>query len=214
MITFIASLLTLTVQPALAVQPDAYQLNRQGRELLELRQYPDAIKMFRQAADRADADLGPKSPTTAMILRNLALAYVEKGKISAAEKSAHRAYTIIESQFGSAEPGLTPILNVLAECYASTGRVAEAEEATKNAVAIGPLAGAHFGTALHNMGALREYSGDLEGAAHYYRRATEVKIETLGAGHPFVELSRAALRRVQRGEFIASAPAKLNLAGE
>lgn len=208
MITFIASLLTLTVQP------DAYQLNRQGRELLEQRQNIDAIKIFKNAADRADAELGSKSPATAMILRNLALAYVESGKIAAAEKSAHRAYAIIESQFGSAEPGLTPILNVLAECYASTGRIGEAAEATKNAVAIGPLAGAHFGTALHNMGALREYSGDLEGAAVYYRRAIEVKIETLGAGHPFVELSRAALKRVERGQFIAVASAKLELAAE
>lgn len=214
MIPFIVSLLILTAQPALPVQPDAYQLNRHGRELLDQRHYKDAIKIFRQAADRARSELGSKSPATAMILRNLALAYVQDGKISDAEKSAHRAYTIIESQFGSAEPGLTPILNVLAECYASSGRVAEAEEATKNAVAIGPLAGAHFGTALHNMGALDEYSGDLEGAAVYYRRAIEVRLKTLGSTHPFVELSKAALRRVGRGQFIATASAKLDLTAE
>jgi hypothetical protein len=72
----------------------------------------------------------------AMMLRNLALAYVQTGKAAAAERSAKAAYAIVESRFGSADPSLTPILNVLA-----------------------------YGTALHNLGALREFSGDLMGAA-------------------------------------------------
>jgi hypothetical protein len=74
---------------------------------------------------------------------------------------------------------------------------------TEQAVAIGPSAGAHYGTALHNLGALREFLGDLRAAADFYRRAVEVKSEALGAEHPYVALSRAALRRVQRGEQLA-----------
>ncbi len=69
---------------------------------------------------------------------------------------------------------------------------------SEEAVAIGPSAAAHYGTALHNLGALREFSGDFPAAAEFYRRAIDVKIEALGAEHPYVALSRAALRRVQR----------------
>ena len=129
-------------------------------------------------------------------------------------QSAKLAYSKIESRFGSDEPGLTPILNVLAECYAASGRVADAEEGfQERAVSLGPLAGVHFGVALQNLGALREYSGDFAGAATLYRRAIDVKVATLGSAHPYVALARAALRRVERQRSVAGA-AKLQLAGE
>ena len=208
MIIFVATLLT-----AFAMQPDsdAYQLNREGRTLLDQHRYAAAARVFRQAVDRAGSELGPRDPATAMILRNLALAYVHTGNSAAAEQSAKLAYSIIESRFGPADPALTPILNVLAEYYASIGRIGEAQRASEQAVSIGPWAGAHYGVALHNLGALREFSGDFEGAASFYRRAVDVKIETLGAEHPYVALSRAALKRVQRGKHLAARPSSLSL---
>ncbi len=130
--------------------------------------------------------------------------YIQTGDSEAAEKNAKLAYSIAESRFGSADPALTPILNVLAECYALRGRIAEALRVSEQAAAIGPSAGAHNGTALHNFGALREFSGELRAAADFYRRAIDVKIEALGAEHPHVAFSRAALRRVQRGEQLGS----------
>lgn len=177
MILILASLLTFTIQPG----SDAYQFNRQGRLLLDQHRYSAAARVFRRAVGKAKADPGPQDPTTAMILRNLALAYVQLGNTAAAEQSSKLSLSIIESRFGPDEPGLTPILNVLAECYASEGRVPEAQQVSEKAVAIGPLAGAHYGIALHNLGAMREYSGDLAGAASFYRRAIAVKIDTLGA---------------------------------
>lgn len=207
MIILVASLLTLAAQPDI----DAYQLNREGRTLLDQHRYAAAARVFRRAADRAESELGPRDPATAMILRNLALAYVQTGNSPAAEQAAKLAYSIIESRFGPADPALTPILNVLAECYASTGRVEESQRASEQAVSIGPWAGAHYGIALHNLGALREFSGDFESAASFYRRAVDVKTETLGAEHPYVALSRAALQRVQRGKYVAARPGPLNL---
>lgn len=199
MIILVASLLT-----AFAMQDsDAYRLNREGRNLLDQHRYAAAARVFRRAVDRAEADLGPRDPATAMMLRNLALAYIQTGDAAAAERSGKLAYSVIEARLGPADPALTPILNVLTECYASTGRVAEAVSASEQAVAIGPAAGAHYGTALHNLGALREFSGDLQAAANFYRRAIDVKIRVLGAEHPYVALSRAALRRVQHGEQLA-----------
>lgn len=200
MTIFVASLLTV-----LAFDSDSYRLNSEGRTLLDQHQYTAAARVFRRAVDRAESELGPREPATAMMLRNLALAYVHTGDAVGAERSAKAAYSIMESRFGPNDPSLTPVLNVLAECYAATGRVEEAQRASEQAVLLGPSAGVHYGIALHNLGALLEFSGDLGGAASRYRRAIEVKIETLGAEHPYVALSRAALRRVQRGESLAAA---------
>jgi tetratricopeptide (TPR) repeat protein len=196
MILFVALLISAFTTP----DSDAYRLNREGRKLLDQHRYPAAARVFRRAVERAGSELGPSDPATAMILRNLALAYIQTGNSAGAEHSAKLAYSIIESRFGSSDPGLTPILNVLTECYAATGRTEEALRTAEQAVSIGPWAGAHYGIALHNLGALREFSGDLDGAASFYRRAIEVKTETLGAEHPYVALSRAALRRIQREE--------------
>jgi tetratricopeptide (TPR) repeat protein len=210
-------LLTFSVLSVLAMQPTWFDLNRQGRLLLDQHRYSTAVRVFQQAVDRAETELGAQDPATAMILRNLALAYVQSGDSTAAEQSAKLAFSIIESRFGPADPGLTPILNVLAECYASTGRVQDAQRTSERAVSIGPSAGVHYGIALHNLGALREYSGDLESAAFWYRRAIAVKIETLGPAHPYVALSRAAFRRVQHSEHLVAhttGPIKLEQAGE
>jgi tetratricopeptide (TPR) repeat protein len=209
MIILVVSLLT-----AFAMQdPDAYRLNREGRNLLDQHRYAAAARVFRLAVDKAGNELGADDPATAMMLRNLALAYVQTGDFAAAEQAAKLAYSVIESRFGVADPALTPILNVLAEGYAGSGRIDEAERVSEEAVSIGALAGAHYGIALQNLGALREYSGDFTGAAALYRRAITVKIETLGAAHPYIASSRAALRRVERQRNVAGT-FKLEIAGE
>ena len=187
-------------------QGDAYQLNRQGRELLAHHRYQESLRVFRRAADRAVVDLGPGDPATAMILRNLALAYIEAGDAAEAEAPAVLALSIFEAKFGPQDVGLSPILNVLAECYASTGRLQAAERAEQRAISIGADARAHYGTALHNLGAIYELSGDPVGAAAWYFRAITVKTEMLGASHPYVALSKAALKRVERQERLAVAP--------
>ena len=198
MIIPIVSLLTL-----FAVQPDALDLNRQGRDLLDQHRYSAARRVLQQAADNAQADFGPRDPATAMILRNLALAQIESGDPAAAERTARLALSIFESRFGKADAGLVPILNVLAESYVSLGRLGDAQCAEQRAVSIGSAAGTHFGIALHNLGAIREMSGDRADAECLYQRAIAVKIETLGASHPYVLLSKEALHRVQRQDQFA-----------
>lgn len=208
MILFVASLLT-----TLAIQPDAYRLNSEGRTLLDRHRYAAAVRVFQRAVVQAEAEIGPRDPATAMMLRNLALAYVEKGDCEAAERSAKLAYAMVEARFGADDPALTPILNVLAESYFAAGQVEDTRTAAEHAVAIGAAAGAHYGIALHNLGALREFVGDAGAAAALYRRAIEAKSATLGAAHPYVRLSQDALRRVEKGRAVAGLPVKLEPAG-
>jgi tetratricopeptide (TPR) repeat protein len=202
--------LLLAFLTATSIHPDpsAYQLNRQGRELLDQHRYLAAVRVFRQAVDQAGSEIGPNDPRTAMMLRNLALAYVDIGDFDAAEETAERAFSIV-AKLGPAEPGLTPILNVLAECYASSGRIAEAQRMSESAVAIGPSAGAHYGIALHNLGAILELSDDAEGAASWYRKAIAAKTDALGPAHASVVISKSALRRVERHNYRASRALKL-----
>ena len=208
MLTFVASLLILTQQ---ALSPDAYRLNRQGKELLEQRRYAAAARAFEKAVDLADSELGAGDPATAMMLRNLALAQVHGGNLAAAEQTAARALSIMEEKFGMSDPALTPILNVLAECYASGGRIADAQRLSERAVSMGSDAGVHYGIALQNLGAIHEYSGDFVVASSFYRKAIAVKSEALGAAHPHVALSKSALRRVDGSQQIAARSGSLKL---
>src|SRR5277367_6467873 len=100
MILLTASLLSFfTMQPATA-DSEAYQLNRQGRVLLEQHRYGSAVRAFRRAVERAESEIGPQDPVTAMMRRNLALAYVHTGNSAAAEQFAKLALSIVESRFG------------------------------------------------------------------------------------------------------------------
>ena len=66
------------------------------------------------------------------------------------------------------------------------------------AVAIGPAAGPHYGTALHNLAAAYQAEGKFQDAVEFYRQALAAREKTLPAGHPYIRLTRAALEKVQR----------------
>ena len=156
----------------------------------------DALLSARAAVNEAEGTFGPQHPATAMILRNLALAYQQAGFYNRAEATAQRSLGILDAAFGPADVSLTPVLNVLTETYAAQGRYMEARKFAMRAVAIGPDAGVHYATALHNMGAVFEGAGKLNEAREYYRSALSVRESLLPAGHPFIELTRTALEKV------------------
>jgi len=134
-----------------------------------------------------------------MALRNLALAYEQEGFHNRAEAAAKKALSILESDFGPADVSLTPALNVLTEIYAAQGRYMEARQFAIRAVDIGPGAELHYATALHNLGAVLEAEGKLNEAREYYARALSARQELLSPNHPYVEITRAALQRLNRG---------------
>jgi tetratricopeptide (TPR) repeat protein len=155
-----------------------------------------SISAARAAVNEAEAAFGPRHPATAMMLRNLALAYQQAGFYNRAEETAQRSLALLEATFGPTDVSLTPVLNVLTETYAAQGRYVEARRLAMRAVAIGPDAGAHYATALHNLGAVLEGVGKLNEASEYYRSALSAREALLPVGHPYIELTRTALERV------------------
>src|SRR5437763_14681160 len=117
------------------------------------------IGIARQALQVASASYGPRHPATAMMLRNLALAFEQAGYHNYATRYAGEALAILQAQFGPADPSLVPALNVLAEAAASEGRYVDAERFARRAVSIGPDAGAHYEIAVHNLTAIRNLGG-------------------------------------------------------
>jgi len=73
----------------------------------------------------------------------------------------------------------------------------EARKYAMRAVAMGPEAGAHYGTALHNLAAVFHAEGRYQEAADYYRQALAVREKLLPPGHPYTQLTREALKQVQ-----------------
>jgi tetratricopeptide (TPR) repeat protein len=181
-----------------------YQLNQQVNSLLMQGRNAEAVSTAREAVRAAEDALGANHPATAMILRNLALAYESTGSYSTAETAAQRSIAILERSFGSNDVSLVPALNVLSESYAAEGRYVEARGVALRAVAIGPDAGAHYATALHNVGAIFESEGRLCEAGDYYKKALASRAVLLPPGHAYTENTRAALARVEHAGQVAA----------
>ncbi len=155
------------------------------------------IAAARDALRQATAALGEDHPITAFMLRNLALAMQEGGYSNYAEAYAKQALAILERHFGAHDVSVVPALNVLTEVAVSQARYAEAREFAMRAVDIGPDAGAHYGTALHNLAATYQAEGKFQDAAKFYRQALEFREKVLPPGHPYIQLTRTALDKVQ-----------------
>jgi tetratricopeptide (TPR) repeat protein len=158
----------------------------------------EAIDSAREAVRESTAALGADHPATAIMLRNLALAFEQGGYHNYAEHYAQRSLAILEANFGPEDVSLVPALNVLAETYASQARFTQARTMAMRAVAIGPGAGAHHATALHNLAAIYQSEGRFKEAAEFYLQALRAREALLQPGHPYIQLTRAALRQVQR----------------
>ena len=156
------------------------------------------IAVAREAVRQAEAATSGDHPVMAVMLRNLALVMHEGGYDNYAERYAQQSLAILERHFGPDDVSLVPALNVLAETAVSRHRYADARAWAQRAVSIGPGAGAHYGTALHNLGAVLYVEGDLRGARESYRQALNVRSQLLPPDHPYIHLTRAALEQAER----------------
>ena len=158
----------------------------------------EAIDSAREAVRASTAALGADHPATAIMLRNLALAFEQGGYHNYGEYYAQRSLAILEASFGPEDVSLVPALNVLTEAYAAQARFSQARGVAMRAVAIGPGAGAHYATALPNLAAIHQSEANFKEAAEFYRQALAAREALLPPGHPYIQVTRAALRQVQR----------------
>ena len=156
------------------------------------------IASAREALLQSTARFGPDHPATALMLSNLALAMRQAGYLNYAEHYARQSVTILERRFGPGDVSLVPSLNVLAEAAILQGKYTEGRDFALRAVAIGPEAGLHFGTALQNLATACQADGDFRSAAKFYSQALSVREKLLPPGHPFIAISRNALTQAQR----------------
>ncbi|HTP88598.1 MAG TPA: tetratricopeptide repeat protein [Bryobacteraceae bacterium] len=156
------------------------------------------IASAREALRQATAALGEDHPVTAFMLRNLALAMQEGGYPNYAEHYAQQSLAILQRHFGASDVSLVPALNVLAEASVAQARYDEARKFAMRAIAIGPDAGAHYATALHNLAAVFHSEGKFQNAAEYYQQALAVREKLFPPGHPYIKMTRAALEQVER----------------
>jgi tetratricopeptide (TPR) repeat protein len=165
----------------------------------------ETIDSAREAVRQSTAVNGADHPATAFMIRNLALALEQGGYPNYAEYYAERSLAILEAHFGPQDVSLVPALNVLTEAYAAQSRFTEAHTTAVRAIAIGPAAGPHYATALHNLGAIFQSEGRLKDAAEFYRQALLAREALLPPGHPYIQLTRVALRQVQRAGRLTAA---------
>ena len=172
-------------------------MNDHGQALLSQGRAAEAVTEFRIAADRAEAELGAGSPSTAMILRNLALAYRAKGLPHKAEAAAARSLQILEASFGADDQALVPALNALGEALAAQGRWTEARKIEERAVRLNDP-GPHGATALHNLGAVLYGDGKRDAARSYYSQALARRMELFGENGSPTKATRSAIRDLAR----------------
>jgi tetratricopeptide (TPR) repeat protein len=163
-----------------------------------VRENGDEIAAAREALRQAVSKHGDDHPVTAMMLSNLALAMREGGYFNYAERYARQSVDILERHFGPGDVTLVPPLNVLTEVAVSQGHYSDARAFANRALAIGPDAEAHYGTALHNLGAIDQAEGRFAEAADAYLRAVAAWRKFLPPGHPFFRITQTALQQVER----------------
>ncbi len=134
--------------------------------LYEQGRYSEAEPYAKEALRLGTEEFGPKKPSTAALLNNLAELYRAQGKYA-------------EKALGPEHPDVAKSLNNLAGLYYDQGRYAEAEPLYQRALAIvekalGPEH-PHVATSLQNYAALLRETGRTEEADEMEARAKAIR---------------------------------------
>lgn len=178
-------------------------LNDAGKDALQHGKAAEAAVAFRRAAEEAEGALGAAHPATAMLLRNLAVAYEAEGLHAKAEAAARRSLAILEARFGPQDSGLVPSLNALGEALVGMGRMTEARKVFQRAASL-DLEGPHGATALHNLGAVAVKEKHCAEARSYYETAFRRRQAILGADDPATRSTGAALKGLSNRHAVVS----------
>ncbi len=132
--------------------------------------------------------LGSKSPYYAGVLDNLALLYIQMGKLDKVEGYFKQAADVYKAKFGDQNPNYAKVLNDLGNFYRIQGRFDEAEKTLNESLTIRTnaldLNHPDFVKSQEDMGILYWKKGDLEKAFTYLEPAMNKSIDFINRYFP------------------------------
>ena len=166
----------------------AEDLNARVLELREAGRFAEAIPLAQEVLMICKAMLGPRHPSTATSLNNLAYLYLETGAYTNAQPLMEEALAVRKAVLGLRHPDTAVSLDNLADLYLRTGAYANAQPLYEEALSIfkellGPR---HPTTAvsLNNLARLHGETGAYLRAQALMEEALAIRKEVLGARHP------------------------------
>jgi tetratricopeptide (TPR) repeat protein len=174
--------------------------------------YNEAIPYREQCLSLSEQRFGPKHPTVATSLNNLAELYRVQGKYTEAEPLYRRSLGIWEKQLGENHPLVATSLNNLASLYYAQGKYAEAELLYQRSLAIREkqLGENHplVAQSLNNLANFYNSQGKYAEAEPLCQRSLAIREKQLGENHPSVatSLNSLALLYKTQGKYVEAEP--------
>jgi tetratricopeptide (TPR) repeat protein len=181
-----------------APHPDlASHLNNLGLLLMDLQQYTESERLFREAMEMNHALYGEMHPDIATGLNNLGLLFRAEGDLAQAEDNYRRALEMQRKLLGEEHPTVARSLNNLAFVLYDEAEVDAAIEMQRQALALRrkALGDKHVDTA-NSMAALARWiatRGPSDDAEPLAREALALQIELQGAEHEEVAKAEIGL---------------------
>jgi tetratricopeptide (TPR) repeat protein len=174
--------------------------------------YNEAIPYREQCLSLSEQRFGPKHPTVATSLNNLAELYRVQGKYTEAEPLYRRSLGIWEKQLGENHPLVATSLNNLASLYYAQGKYAEAELLYQRSLAIREkqLGENHpsVATSLNSLALLYKTQGKYVEAEPLFLRSLAIREKQLGENHPEIatDLNNLAALYKTQGKYVEAEP--------
>jgi eukaryotic-like serine/threonine-protein kinase len=177
------------------------------------RKLEEAATLYRQVAEASAKALSEEHPKTVTTLNNLADVYTAQGKPGEAVEVYCRVLAILKSHYPAHHEWRFGVLEHLANVCERQGKLAAAEEFWRefHQTAVKPPLGINHRVALRAQAEVARLLADQKKwseAENWYRTALALQIQTLGANHADVQLTRMGLASALMAEkkFAAAEP--------
>jgi CHAT domain-containing protein/tetratricopeptide (TPR) repeat protein len=188
-------------------------------ELYEEGKYTEAIPLAERAVALKEKRLGPRHPSVANSLNNLAALYESNGDYNRAEPLHLRALGIREKALGLWHVDVAQSLSNLGLLYFVKGDLTRAEPLYRRALAIYEKAYGHghpdVALSINNLARVYESRGDYGRAESLYRRALAIYEKVTGEEDPSVagSLNNLGALYVAKGDYALAEPYYLSALG-
>jgi tetratricopeptide (TPR) repeat protein len=180
---------------ASALPAEAAQLCDLAAELIQQKQYGQAIPHCEEALAIVERELGSESFDVARLLSYLAMLYRTTGRTQEAADLCERALVLQEKHLGADHPEVANSLNNLALLYSKMRMHERALPLHERALAIREkhfgILHAKVGQSLNNLVAVYGNLGMYKPAEPLCKRSLEIKEHAFGPDHPQVRASSA-----------------------